>query len=189
MVFGLALSIGALAMINQPIGSSHDVMQGIFQFAFGFIVIVSVWVSYTSIISEVKIETTRDFRLNLVLLMLVAIEPYLLYLLGKDDDSILNFASMAYAVDIGMIMLMLAALNHRKVNLGTSGKTKAEEQTNREVEISVAIIFLVSALPIFWHFTIFHIEMRFVLWALALLPGLVTRLLHLKFHSLGSENQ
>jgi uncharacterized membrane protein len=187
MVFGLALSIGALAMINQPIGSSHDVMQGIFQFAFGFIVIVSVWVSYTSIISDVKIETTRDFRINLGLLMLVAIEPYLLYLLGKNDDSILNFSSMAYAVDIGLIMLMLAALNHRKVQIGASEETKAQDQTNREVEVSVAIIFLVSALPIFWNITVFHIEMRFLLWALALLPGLVTRLLHLRFQSIGSE--
>ena len=90
LVFGLALSIGSLAMINQPINNIQDIENGILWFFFGFFIIVSVWVSYTKISSETKVETRMDFRLNLALLMLFAIEPYLLYLLGQDDPDVLK---------------------------------------------------------------------------------------------------
>ena len=101
-------------MINQTVNSYTDVLEGILGFVFGFLIIVGVWVAYTKIISEITVETEMDFRLNLALLMLVAIEPYLLYLLGHDDPGILDFGSTAYAVNIALIMLILAALYNRR---------------------------------------------------------------------------
>jgi hypothetical protein len=47
LVFGLALSIGSLTMINQPVTRIDDIEGGILGFVFSFLVIVSVWVSYT----------------------------------------------------------------------------------------------------------------------------------------------
>jgi uncharacterized membrane protein len=179
LVFGLALSIGSLAMINQPVNNVQDVQNGILWFAFGFFVIVSVWVSYTKIISETKVETKMDFRLNLALLMLVAIEPYLLYLLGQDDPDLLDFTSTAYAIDIGLIMLILAGLYGRRGVPGLSQETVNQNRIDRNRYIATASIFLVSAMPFLWiQSALFDVNLRFVIWLCAMAPGLVVRVLY-----------
>ena len=170
LVFGLALSIGSLVMINQPVNNLTDIRDGLFQFVFGFLVIVSVWVSYTNIISDIKVETSMDFRLNLLLLMLVAIEPYLLYLLGHDNPEILNWSSAAYAIDIGIIQLILAGLYHKR----SAPDHESHFRLNRDRLIAMAGIFLISALPFFWQQDlIFGINLRFVIWMFAIVPSLV----------------
>ncbi len=174
LVFGLALSIGSLAMINQTINSYSDVLEGIFGFVFGFLIIVSVWVSYTKIITEITVETAMDFRLNLALLMLVAIEPYLLYLLGHDIASVLDFGSIAYAVDIALIMLILAALYNRKPSPGSPEETVRETRMERDQFIGIGAVFLISALPFFWvEDALFGINLRFIIWMFAAVPGAV----------------
>ena len=178
LVFGLALSIGSLVMINQPVNNLTDIRDGLFQFIFGFIIIVSVWVSYTNIISEIKVESKMDFRLNLLLLMLVAIEPYLLYLLGHDNPEILNWSSAAYAIDLGFIQLILAGLYHRRSAPGNDTGASEHYRVDRDRFIVMAGIFLISALPFFWQQDlIFGINLRFVIWMFAIVPGLVFKLL------------
>jgi uncharacterized membrane protein len=173
LVFGLALSIGSLVMINQPVNNLADIRDGLSQFVFGFLIIVSVWVSYTNIISDIKVETTMDFRLNLFLLMLVAIEPYLLYLLGHNDPEILKWSSAAYAVDIGLIELILAALYHKRSTTVIDAGTMNHNRRDRDRFIVMATIFLVSALPFFWQQgLVFGINLRFVIWMFAIVPGM-----------------
>jgi uncharacterized membrane protein len=180
LVFGLALSIGSLAMINQPVTSSRDIIDGILGFVFGFMVIVSVWISYTKIISEIRVETKMDLRLNIALLMMVAIEPYLLYLLGHDDPEIQNFATMAYAIDIGLIMVILASLYNRNPAEGTPEEMLKENREDRNHFITVAVIFLFSALPFFWQqAVIFNINLRYLIWLCAIIPGVAVRAIHL----------
>ena len=174
LVFGLALSIGSLVMINQPVNNLTDIRDGLFQFVFGFLVIVSVWVSYTNIISEIRVETSIDFRLNLLLLMLVAIEPYLLYLLGHDNPEILNWSSAAYAIDIGFIQLILAGLYHKRSVPDNDTESSDHFRMDRDRLIAMAGIFLISALPFFWQQDlIFGINLRFVIWMFAIVPSLV----------------
>ena len=43
LIFGLALSIGALALIAQPVLSPADLVRDLVDFAFGFIVLIAVW--------------------------------------------------------------------------------------------------------------------------------------------------
>src|SRR6266705_5184687 len=47
LIFGLALSIGALALIAQPVLTAGDLLRDLLDFAFGFIVLIVVWVRYT----------------------------------------------------------------------------------------------------------------------------------------------
>jgi uncharacterized membrane protein len=179
LVFGLALSIGSLAMINQTVNSYTDVLEGILGFVFGFLIIVGVWVAYTKIISEIRVETEMDFRLNLALLMLVAIEPYLLYLLGHDDPKILDFGSTAYAINIALIMSILAAMYNRKPLEGLSEETMIENRLDRNRFMAIAAIFLVSALPFFWSpNSIFNMNPRFLIWVLAIVPGIAVWIIH-----------
>jgi uncharacterized membrane protein len=179
LVFGLALSIGSLAMINQTVNSYTDVLEGILGFVFGFLIIVGVWMAYTRIISEIKVETEMDFRLNLALLMLVAIEPYLLYLLGHDDPGILEFGSSAYAVNIALIMLILAALYSRRPAEGLAEETMIENRLHRNRFMAIAAIFLVSAFPFFWApYAVFNMNLRFMIWIFAMVPGIAVRIIH-----------
>ncbi len=177
LVFGLALSIGSLAMITQPVTDTNDIRDGVIQFVFSFLIIVTVWVSYTNIISEIKVETKTDFQLNLALLMLVAIEPYLLYLLGHNNQEILNWSSTAYAIDIGMIMLILAGLYHKRRGPDASIETAEHYSRVRNRYLVVAMVFLVSALPVFWQQNfVMSINLRFIIWMMAIVPGVVIRL-------------
>ena len=179
LVFGLALSIGSLAMISQPVNNLSDITDGLMQFFFSFLIIVSVWVAYTNIVSEIKIESKWDFRLNLGLLMLVAVEPYLLFLLGQNDVEILKWASMAYALDIGLIMAILAGLFSRKKEQGISEVTILQNRFERNRYIGISVVFLISALPIFWvQSAVYTINLRFVIWMFAIMPGLGLRILH-----------
>jgi uncharacterized membrane protein len=179
LVFGLALSIGSLAMISQPVNNLADITDGLVQFIFGFLIIVSVWVSYTHIMSEHKVETVWDFRLNLALLMLVAMEPYLLYLLGHNDPNVLAWSSSAYAVDIGLIMLILAGFYARKDGEGLSQENIEQNRFERDRFIVISLIFLVSALPFFWVQSAVHtINLRFIIWMCAILPGLAIRVMY-----------
>ena len=179
LVFGLALSIGSLAMISQPVNNLSDITDGLLQFFFSFLIIVSVWVAYTKIVSEIKIESSWDFRLNLGLLMLVAIEPYLLFLLGHNDPEILEWASMAYALDVGLIMAILAGLFSRKKEQGTSEATILQNRFERNRYIGISLVFLISALPFLWVPSVVGtINLRFIIWMFAIMPGLTLRVLH-----------
>jgi len=77
LIFGLALSIGALALIAQPVLTAGDLLRDLVDFAFGFIVLIVVWVRYTGCMTYLTIETHGVLRLNLLMLFLVALEPYL----------------------------------------------------------------------------------------------------------------
>lgn len=179
LVFGLALSIGSLAMINQTVNSYTDVLEGVLGFVFGFLIIVGVWVAYTKIISEIKVETEMDFRLNLALLMLVAIEPYLLYLLGHDDPKILDFGSTAYAINIALIMFILAAMYNRRPAEVLSEETVIENRLDRNRFLAIAVIFLVSAFPLFWvPHAVLNMNLRFLIWVFATLPGIAVWIIH-----------
>jgi uncharacterized membrane protein len=188
LVFGLALSIGSLAMISQPVNDINDIRDGVLQFVFSFLIIVNVWVSYTNIISEIKVETEMDFRLNLALLMLVAIEPYLLFLLGHDDREIQDWSSTAYAIDIGLIMLILAGLYHRRARPDSSADSTKQYSMARNRYLGTAFIFLISALPIFWlQGIVFNINLRYLIWMLAIVPAVAIRLM--RYRAKGTDGQ
>ena len=174
LVFGLALSIGSLAMINQNVDDQGDILSGMIWFTFGFLIIVKVWVSYSDVMSESKVETEFDFRLNLLLLLLVSIEPYLLYVMGKEDQQIMGFSTILYSVDIGLIMLVLGLYYHRRIMTqdGAVGQDR-HDINQRNSHYLVAALFLVSAIPVFWDFTILDTKFRYVLWMTSIIPGIV----------------
>ncbi|OPY31874.1 MAG: hypothetical protein A4E32_01478 [Methanomassiliicoccales archaeon PtaU1.Bin124] len=170
LVFGLALSIGSLAMINQNIESIDDVIRGIAWFGFGFLIIVNVWISYAKIMSERQVETEADFRLNILLLLLVSIEPFLLYMLGKEDSadiSLSGFSTMLFAIDIGLIMLVLGMFQHKIV---TSKEEALVHKGERDSHLVEAGLFLFSAIPIFWDVQLFDVRLRYVIWILSIAP-------------------
>src|SRR5438128_6931749 len=156
LIFGLALSIGALALIAQPVLTAADLLRDLVDFAFGFIVLIAVWVRYTGSISYLTIETHGVLRLNILMLFLVAIEPYLFnQVFGslsapQVDRALANLASAAYAIDLSTLMGVLASFEHLAAKSPSilAGSDIADSfRQFRNIHLLVAGVFLISLLP------------------------------------------
>ena len=156
LIFGLALSIGALALIAQPVLTAGDLLRDLVDFAFGFIVLIVVWLRYTGSIAFLTIETHGVLRLNVLMLFLVAIEPYLFNevfgsLSGAQfDRALANVASAAYAVDLTLLMGVLASFEHlasKSPSIPPGSEIAESFRRYRNIHLLVAGVFLISLLP------------------------------------------
>jgi len=133
--------------------------------------------------SVLPVQTSGTRILNTVLLFLVALEPYLFNLLpffgsSQGIDSLYDADSAIYAFDIGAIYGILALFTHvlakEEEKLVTSDLLK-KYRRSRDLEIVVAIIFLISSFPQFS-----TMNLRYYLWATSFFiyrgGSLVTRL-------------
>src|SRR5438128_11407198 len=79
LIYGLSLSIGAISLVitNSQSSSASDINRNILQFLFVFLILITSWIIYTSDMSVLPMETRLVTFLNVVLLILVAIIPYL----------------------------------------------------------------------------------------------------------------
>jgi uncharacterized membrane protein len=167
LVFGLALSIGAISLISNKPADSGALAQAIAAFGFSFLILIQIWFRFTEIMSVLPIETAGTRVLNSILLFLVALEPYLFNILGffmtPQPSGPVDAASSIYALDIGAIYGILAmftnilATEERK--LVAPGLLR-KYRLSRDLEILVAIIFLVSAIPQLW-----TLNDRYYIWA------------------------
>ena len=173
IVFGLAVSIGSLILIQSQVATWEDFVWNVMLFGFSFFVIVLIWILFSRRISALPRELPFALSLNLALLFCVALEPYLFYLLMNPAvQSVLVFTSVGYALDVGVMFVILAVLS--------SYVLKEERQSRRDItvlhdfkrmrieESVIATLFLLSAAPVFWIPTqIGHL--RFAFWYASLL--------------------
>jgi uncharacterized membrane protein len=175
LIFGLALSIGALGLLNNKPANTLDLLGSVSFFAFSFFILIFIWLRYTDTTSVLPIETPVTRTLNILLLFLVALEPYLFNLIGGTSGLSGNTASIAYAVDIGAIYAILASFS----NILASQKRGLVEPSMirkyrviRDLQILVAAIFWISILPQFstpvLTFGTVHLFARYFLWATTL---------------------
>jgi uncharacterized membrane protein len=175
LIFGLALSIGALNLIANRPSDVATLFGNIATFGFSFLILIFVWFQYTEAMSVLPVETTRTRALNTALLFLVAIEPYLFNQLsfGLGATSLSNLpqdiASVAYGLDLGAIWIILASFTHI-LSMEEKGLVAPDlfrkYRLLRNVEIIIAMIFFVSILPEFWFNVLGGTTFRYVLWAL-----------------------
>lgn len=169
LVFGLALSIGSLELLANTPKTPEDLETGVALFAFGFFIIVSIWIGYARIIAVAPQETGASIALNLLLLFCVVLEPYLFFVLqspaASADLSLLDWTSFAYALDVGANFLILGAL----IRVFLRGKTDLQPAMIRRFRTSTLFytiiggLYALSALPIFWIETPIG-RLRFVFW-------------------------
>ena len=157
LVFGLALSIGAIGLIsNKPVDPGH-LAGSIAGFGFSFLILISIWFRYTELMSVLRVEVTRTRVLNTTLLFLVAVEPYLFNLLNFNSlsglGSLDDFASIGFAIDLGTIYAIMASLTSvltkEESNLVIPDLLKKYRRV-RNLEIATALVFLVTTIPVFW---------------------------------------
>ena len=175
LVFGLALSIGALSLIGQKLASSDQLLLALALYGFSYLILIQVWSEYSSTMTMVSVETREVRILNMVLLFLVSAEPFLFNLLTTQVVPIAvgELASILYALDLGAMHAILALFSHSvAIEKKVSSPTEAQLYSSRtESRALVAAAFAMSALPVFWEWTIYlgevAIHARFVLWVLA----------------------
>lgn len=175
LIFGLSLSIGSIALIANPPNNTGEITTHILAFAYTFFVLITAWLIYTTYMSVLPTETRTVTFLNVALLLLVAIVPYLLNgvevvnpsLAPQTVSAIQDYSSTLFALDLGGILIILATFAHvisieeRKlvapdlVHLFRNGR-------NRMVLLSVLI--LASVAPQFWQWTFLGVPIRLYLW-------------------------
>jgi len=172
LIFGLALSIGAVGLLNYRPTTAQDIALSVGFFFFGFLILITIWLRYTEIMSVLPAETGGTRTLNVFLLFLVALEPYLFNLIGSagvPEDA----ATTAYALDLGAIYAILAGFNSL---LGSEQRHLVDpslyrrHRTIRNLQVIVVGFFWLSILPVFFTTTTtvlgLTIPIRFVLWLL-----------------------
>ena len=166
-MFGLALSIGALTLIGKPPVTASDVSNDIMGFGFSFIILISVWLRYTRIMSVLPVETGTAVLLNVALLFLVSIEPYLFSLLNFAEFTIFAYASFLYALDLAGLMAILALFTNmltiEEKKLVPTSELHSYRITRNVLFLSM-LLFLVSALPQFLSWKIQGTSIRVLLW-------------------------
>ncbi len=184
LIFGLALSIGALTLVGQQPSTFEEISAALGLYAFSFFILVGVWRSYSAVTSVLPIETETLTSFNILLLFVASVEPYLFNLLFTENGDVFNSISVIYAVDLAAMFLILAFFNH---TLADEDKNRAPKEKlqlyrfERNYDIFIAGLFLVSALPIFESVTIgnaqYGLPLRIIIWIATLFLRFARRLI------------
>jgi uncharacterized membrane protein len=78
LVFGLALTLGAIILTKPNKDDLGSLVNTVFQFGLSFAVIIWIWWLYNNLITEQDLVRNGMVQLNILLLFLVVIEPFLL---------------------------------------------------------------------------------------------------------------
>jgi uncharacterized membrane protein len=187
LIFGVSLGIGSLVLIGNSPASSGEINGHIAAFGFTFVLIITAWIIYTTDMSVLPVETRAVTFLNVVLLLMVALVPYLLNgvesvntALNVSQDPIRDYFSTLFAADLAGILFILATFAHviskeEKRLVAPEFATLFRNGRNRMAVLGV--IMAVTVLPIFWQVTWFGIPLRMYLWYLPLVSYWVGRAL------------
>lgn len=178
LVFGVALSIGALTLIGQQARDYPHLLIYIIEYGFSFIILFEVWRAYSQLMTVIAIDTLGLLYANVALLFLVTIEPFLYNTLFINIYSeMVNRASILYALDIAGMFLILAFFSHVIVNKKevTDENELWRFKFRRATFFAVAAIFTISCLPVFWSWK---------LPAIIITLGDYTRFHHLHFRAI-----
>jgi len=173
LVFGLALSIGALTLIGKTPSTPADIRSAVLGFGFSFIILISVWLRYTKIMSALPLETATAVSWNIALLFLVSVEPYLLSLVNTAKAiSMFDYASIVYALDLAGLVAILGLFTHmltieeRKL---IPARLVGRQRRIRNAFLFSAFLFLISTLPQFLAWRVDGTPLRVIFWYVPLI--------------------
>lgn len=176
LIFGLALSIGAVILIGTTPQTPNDVLFALLEFAISFAVLISTWFRYTRIMRDLPLETSRSLTLNTVLLFLVVIEPYLFNTLwhpvGGAGGMVADTSSSLFALDIGGMQLILSAFSlvvYRTPNSTRPPEEQIELAVGGVVSFGAGLLWMISAFHTFWVHAFEGYPLRYYVWGAALL--------------------
>ena len=175
-IFGLAVAIGTISLITRLPAKPFGMVIDIAEFGFSFLILISVWLGYWNIMSLLPLEDNTIVILNVALLFLVAIEPYLFYLNITFDllshELLLDSASILYALDMAGLVTIIALFTNeltREEGGLIPKEALARYKRVRNTLFVSAGLFLVTILPIFWSVKLWDLPIRFYFWFIPLI--------------------
>lgn len=148
-------------------------------FSFAFLFLITAWLIYTTYMSVLPVDTLAVTFLNVVLLLFVALIPYLLNSVELGDNApIRDYSSSLFALDLSGILAILAVLTHilgvEKNRLVPSDAAKLF-RNGRNRMIVLAILMAISIAPPFWEYTFLGVQARIYMWTVPLISYWVGR--------------
>ena len=115
MIFGLALSVGAISLVSNPPIEVRGIYNDILTFGFSFLILITMWLRYTRIMSVFPPESRGVINLNVMLLFCVSIEPFLFNLIRNtpavsDPTAFSDATTTLYALDLGAMFAILGGV-------------------------------------------------------------------------------
>ena len=164
------MSIGAISLVitNNQESSASDITRNILQFLFVFLILITSWIIYTSDMSVLPIETRLVQLLNVVLLMLVAIFPYLFDQVVStfNPGSVQEYASILFTADYAGTLLILAVFSHiiaQEEEHLVDGEIMIRMRRVRTRQSLLTVIVLLS-LVIPWDWLFLGVHVRLLIW-------------------------
>lgn len=185
MIFGLALSLGAFALVASPPSTTTTLYTDLATFGFSFLILMAVWLAYTRLITALTRERQSAVGLNIVLLFFVSIEPFLLNVLVRPGvaGDFLAAVSQAYAIDVGAMVTLLGFFAWVLVTTKDPLLTDHDRVALRREALSrwfAGGIYFVSALPFVETPQLLGEPVRIWAWVVALSIMWATRVGHLR---------
>ncbi len=182
LIYGLSLSIGAISLVitNNQRSAPGDINRNILEFLFVFLILITSWIIYTSDMSVLPVETRLVTFLNVILLILVAIIPYLFdqavsqYNLIGDQD----YASTLFAIDYAGTLLILAGFAHiisqeEKQLVDGDQMVRLRRIRNRLTLLTIIVLF---SLAVPWSWLLFGIQIRLFIWYVPIISFWLNRM-------------
>jgi len=178
LIFGLSLAIDSIALV--PIGATtiEQMNQRILIFAFAFLFLITAWLLYTTYMSVLPVEAAGVTLINVALLLLVALIPYLLNNVVVGDEGIREYSSGLFTLDLAGILIILAAFAHvislEEKRLVAPDLARLFRNGRNRMAV-LAVLMAVSIAPPFWTVTILGSPARIYMWTVPLISYWVGR--------------
>lgn len=178
LIFGLALSVGAISLVSSPPLDVHSLDNDLATFGFSFLILITMWLRYTRIMSVFPLESRRVINLNIMLLFAVSVEPFLFNLIrntpsGVTDPTAYGDAvSTLYALDLGAMFAILGGFTFTLADEERKLIPKEMTKQYRYEGISwfiCGLFFGISALPVFFTIMVNGTAIRYYLWLVPLI--------------------
>jgi uncharacterized membrane protein len=170
IIFGLALSIGSLILIENRVQVWQSFIWNLSLFGFSFAVIAMVWLSFSATMRYLSTEVPLVIFLNLVLFFCVILEPYLFYMMMNSSGQLSAVVSQVFAFDVGFMFFVLGVLAEnvaREARLNHPGYHSNDLKTLQHMiypRYVLGALFLISIIPSFWVSTPLG-HLRPIVWA------------------------
>ena len=188
LIFGLSLSLGSLALLTGAQRDLGEINSHILAFIFTFLILITAWLIYTTYMSVLPVETRAVTFLNIVLLLLVALIPYLLNAVEVPSTGITpveagriqDYSSQLFALDLSGILFILAAFAH-VLSIEENHLVPAETiklfKGGRNRMAILAVLMAITIAPQFWTYSLLGIPVRLYMWYIPLVSYWVGRAL------------
>ncbi len=182
LIYGLSLSIGAISLVITVSQSSSvdDINRNILQFLFVFLILITSWIIYTSDMSVLPVETRLITFLNVVLLVLVALTPYLFDQVVSTFNSlsVQEYASILFTVDLAASLLILATFAHiiaQEEEHLVDGYVMIRMRRVRN-RLSILTVIVLTALVAPWDWVFLGVHIRLLIWSVPIISFWLNRM-------------